>query len=167
MGAVFVAELAHSIALSGLREPLHLFLSSRQPPDVPSPYGALSHLDDSAFVAEIDRRYGAIPREIIEAPDVLELLLPALRADIRALEALEGAARRRLTTPITAFGGDSDPLVPPELLSGWKPWTAEAFRLRLFKGGHFYLDAARSALIDEIAATLTSGTGSASGAAEA
>lgn len=154
MGAVFAAELAAELAAAGLRTPLHLFLSSRQPPDRPSPVGPLSHLGDAAFVAEIDRRYGAIPREILQAPDVLELLLPALRADIRALEAIEGAGPRKLSTPISAFGGIADPLVPSDLLSGWESWTRGPFRLRLFDGGHFYIDTARAALIGEIAATL-------------
>lgn len=154
MGAVFAAELAAELVAAGVRAPLHLFLSSRQPPDRPSPVGPLSHLDDTAFVAEIDRRYGAIPHEIMQAPDVLALLLPALRADIRALEALEGTGPRRLPAPISAFGGVIDPLVPPDLLSGWQAWTSGAFRLRLFEGGHFYVDTARTALIDEIAATL-------------
>jgi medium-chain acyl-[acyl-carrier-protein] hydrolase len=154
MGAVFAAELAAELVDAGVRAPLHLFLSSRQPPDRPSPVGPLSHLDDPAFVAEIDRRYGAIPREIMQAPEVLELLLPALRADIRALEALEGTGPRRLSAPISAFGGVADPLVPPDLLSDWESWTSGPFRLRLFAGGHFYLDTARTALISEIAATL-------------
>ena len=43
----------------------------------------------------------------------------------------------------------------------------EPFRLRLFAGGHFYLDAARSALIEEIAAALASEPDAWRGAPEA
>ena len=154
MGAVFSAELAAVMVQRGLRAPEHLFLSSRQPPNVPSPVGPLSHLSDDAFVTEINQRYGAIPREIIEAPEVLELLLPTLRADIRALEKIENRAPRTLPAPISALGGTRDRLVPEDLLEGWKSWTDQGFEMRLFDGGHFYLDDQRPALILHISETL-------------
>ncbi|WP_081814935.1 thioesterase II family protein [Hyphomonas pacifica] len=154
MGAVFAAELASAMVQSGLPAPIHLFLSARQPPNLPSPVGPLSHLEDDAFVQEVNQRYGAIPREIIEAPEVLELLLPALRADIRALERIQNRQVRTLPSSITALGGTNDRLVPQPLLQGWESWTDQVFELRMFDGGHFYLDDQRAALILHISETL-------------
>ena len=154
MGAIFAAELASAMLQKGLPAPEHLFLSARQPPNLPSPVGPLSHLDDDAFVQEVNQRYGAIPREIIEAPEVLELLLPALRADIRALERIQNRHIRTLPSSITALGGTDDRLVPQTLLEGWESWTDQAFEMRMFNGGHFYLDDQREALILHITETL-------------
>tara|TARA_R110000787_G_scaffold11002_19_gene36660 strand:- start:56258 stop:57073 length:816 start_codon:yes stop_codon:yes gene_type:complete len=147
MGAVFASELASEIVRQEMHAPMHLFLSARQPPNLPSPVGPLSHLDDMTFVEEVNKRYGGIPREIIEAPEVLELLLPTLKADIRTLERIERATPRRLPIAISALGGKDDRLVPEHLLAGWGSWTEQDFRLQMFDGGHFYLEDQRSALI--------------------
>ena len=140
MGAIFASELAAAILERDLKAPMHLFLSSRQPPNMPSPVGSLSHLDDAAFVEEVNRRYGGIPREIIEAPEVLEMLLPTLRADIRTLERIDKSDPREFPIAISALGGTTDALVPENLLAGWASWTKIDFQLRLFEGGHFYLE---------------------------
>ncbi len=155
MGAIVAAFTADALVANGLPGPAHLFLSSRQPPDVPSPVPPLAHLEDAAFVAEINRRYCAIPAEILREPDVLAMLLPALRADVRALEAVEGHPRRQLDMPITVFGGDSDTLVPRLLLKQWEGWTRGAFRMRMFSGGHFYLQDKGPDLLQEIANVFT------------
>ena len=102
-------------------------------------------------MAEIDRRYGGIPREILANPDVLALLLPGLRADMIALETFHPGPRPPLPIPISAFGGDSDPMTPIAHLEAWKSETQGAFAMRLFPGGHFYLDPQRKAVLDEIA----------------
>lgn len=155
MGAVVAALTADALLAAGAPPPVHLFVSSRQPPDVPSPVGPLSHLADDEFVAEINRRYSAIPQQILCEPDILAMLLPALRADVRALEAVEGHKRRQLAMPITAYGGEGDALVPRLLLERWEGWTQEAFRLRMFPGGHFYLQEKERDLLSDMEAALS------------
>lgn len=154
-GATVAAFTALAVAEAGARAPSCLFLSSRHPPDVPSPVPPLSHLDDAAFVEEVHARYDAIPAEIMAESDLLAMLLPALRADIRALEALNGSAPRPLPAPVITFGGDADRLVPARLLDGWQGWAPLGYRRKLLAGGHFYLDAQRRVLMDEIRATLS------------
>jgi len=147
MGAVFAAYTAKEIVSSGWAPPKRLFLSSRQPPHQPSPVSPLDHLSDHEFVKEINRRYGAIPREILQEPSLLELLLPTLRADIRVLERVEGEMPHPLPIPITAVGGDRDPLVSSEMLASWQDWTNRPLDLKLFHGGHFYLNDVASDLL--------------------
>ncbi|MEO1456258.1 MAG: alpha/beta fold hydrolase [Pseudomonadota bacterium] len=154
MGAVVAAYAAAALAEAGAPAPLRLFLSARQPPDRPSPVPPVSHLSDDAFVEELQTRYGGIPEEILREPDMMALLLPTLRADIRALEATEGESPVPLPAPITAFGGVADRLVPADLLEGWAGWTAHGFDMRLFPGGHFYLEPSERALLAHIAASL-------------
>lgn len=154
MGAALAAFTAKAIAEAGLRSPDHLFLSSRQPPDCPSPVPPLSHLEDDAFVAEINNRYGAIPIEILREPDVMAMLLPALRADVKALEVLEGHQRIVFDVPITAYGGTEDTLVPQDLLEGWRNWTEADFRLKMFPGGHYYHETRYRELLKDIIDTV-------------
>jgi surfactin synthase thioesterase subunit len=111
-------------------------------------------LADAAFVAELNRRYGGIPAEILEQPELMALFIPILRADLTALETYLPARRAPLSCPITAFGGADDRLTPLEHLEAWRGETSGAFRVRMFAGDHFFLNPERSRLLADITATL-------------
>jgi len=155
MGAILAEEVTRRLMELSLPIPRHLIVSGRRPPSLPDPNPPIGGLSDAAFVDEIGRRYDGIPREILANPDVLELLLPSLRADIVALEKFQPGPQPPLPIPVSAFGGDSDPMTPPADLKAWEKETQAAFELRIFPGGHFYLDAQRKAVISEIARILT------------
>jgi surfactin synthase thioesterase subunit len=122
---------------------------------MPDPNPPLRHLSDAAFLREIQHRYAAIPAEVLAEPEVLALLLPALRADIAALETHVPASRNPLHCPIVAMGGSDDPLTPRSDLENWRQQTRHDVRVRLFPGGHFYLEACRHAVLAEIASALS------------
>lgn len=154
MGAVVATEVARALEARGGPLPSHLFVSSRRPPHLPGGEPPLHALPDDEFVVELQRRYGGIPAEVRAEADLMALLLPSLRSDIAALERHRASRRPPLPCPITAFGGADDALTPRAHLEAWSDETRAAFRLRLFPGGHFYLDARRSELLADLAATL-------------
>jgi medium-chain acyl-[acyl-carrier-protein] hydrolase len=156
MGAVLAHEVARALAARGGPAPRHLVVSGRRAPGIPDPLPPLRSLSDTAFLTEIDRRYGGIPPELWQHQDVLDLLLPGLRADIAALESFRPPARPPLACPITVFGGAEDALTPPADLDAWRRETSGAFRLRIFAGGHFYLEPRQAELLADLAATLAS-----------
>jgi len=150
MGAVLAAEVTRALMASAAPLPAHVVISSRRPVHVPSDEPTLHDLDDDAFVRETNRRYGGIPQEVIADRDVLGLLLPGLRADMRALETYRPAQGPQLRSPVTVYGGQDDPIVPPAHLAAWEEETAGAFRLRLFPGTHFYLTAAMADVLADL-----------------
>lgn len=155
MGAVLSSEVARALHATGAPTPRHLFVSGRRPPHWPNPDPLLHVLSDKDFVTEINRRYGGIPPEVAEHEELLALLLPALRADIHALEThLPPASRAPLACPVTVFGGSDDPLTPRAHLDGWRSETQGAFRVRVFPGDHFYLQAQKDPLLADVSATL-------------
>lgn len=154
MGAVLASEIARTLAGREAIAPRHLFVSSRRPSHMPGSDPNLHTLPDNEFIREIDRRYGGIPSELAQSPDLLELLLPVLRADIAALETFRPDKRDPLPCPISAFGGATDSLVPRNHLEAWRDQTNGPFRIRMFPGGHFYMNSNRAALLADIAATL-------------
>lgn len=154
MGAVLALEVARALQARGGPLPGHLLVSSRRPPHLPDPDPPLHVLSDPEFVAEVRRRYGGMPAEVVRDRDLLTLLLPALRADVRALETHRPPARPPLPLPISVFGGSEDRHAPREQLEAWRGETSGAFRVRVFPGGHFYLDARRAELLADLAATL-------------
>lgn len=154
MGAVLATETALALQTRGGPGPAHLFVSARRPPHLPPIERPFHALPDDAFLAEVQARYGGMPPEILAEKDLLALLLPALRADIRALELHRPASSAQLACPLTVFGGTEDRLVPREHLDAWRGLTTGPFRLRLFPGGHFYLEPHRAELLADLAATM-------------
>jgi surfactin synthase thioesterase subunit len=156
MGAVIGSEFVRALHDAGGSMPGHLVVSGRRPAHVPDFQPLLHPLEDKAFVAEIDRRYGGIPAEVMADAEVMALLLPALRADITALETFQPARRAPLPCPITAFGGQMDHLTPHAHLEAWRDETLASCRVRVFPGDHFYLEAQRALVLDDLSATLAS-----------
>jgi medium-chain acyl-[acyl-carrier-protein] hydrolase len=154
MGAVLAFEVARAMASRSLPMPSHLIVSGRRPPYIADIAPPMHSLPDPEFVAEINRRYGGIPREILENQDVLALLLPGLRADITALETHRPPPSTPLPCAILAFGGADDPLTPRAHLEAWRHVTTGAFQICTFPGGHFYLEAQRVELLAELSAKL-------------
>ena len=137
MGAWLALLVARHLEQRGL-EPMALLVSGRQAPSLGCTQPPLSHLDDEAFVAEVQLRYGGIPSEILADRDILMLLLPSLRADIRALEHYLHESGPRVHCPIVALGGEDDPLVPVDHLAPWATETVGPFQVETFPGDHFY-----------------------------
>jgi medium-chain acyl-[acyl-carrier-protein] hydrolase len=154
MGAVLASEVTRTLVKRGSLAPHHLFVSGHRPPHMPRAEPDLHALPDSKFINEIDRRYGGVPGELLDSPDMLALLLPALRADMAALETFQPSRHAPLPCPISAFGGAQDPVVPRSHLEGWRDETDGLFRVRVFSGGHFYMNSQLDALLGEITATL-------------
>jgi medium-chain acyl-[acyl-carrier-protein] hydrolase len=137
MGSWLGLEVVRLLERRGL-SPVVLFASGRQAPSVGATRPPLSHLDDERFVEQVQKQYGGIPAPILDDREILELLLPALRADITSLETYRHEPAPKITCPLIAVGGDRDPIVPIEHLEPWQAVTGGEFLVRTFPGGHFY-----------------------------
>jgi surfactin synthase thioesterase subunit len=152
MGALLSFELANSLRDRGLPQPLHLFLSGRIAAHLPLRGRPIHQLPLEEFLAELERRYDGMPQEILADPDMMELFLPILRADLTLLESYTYRERPPFTFPISVFAGAQDHSVSPESLAAWSQHTTGAFQLQHLPGGHFYLAAeSRAALLTILA----------------
>jgi medium-chain acyl-[acyl-carrier-protein] hydrolase len=161
MGALVAFELTRSLqALHQVAQPTHLLVSGRKAPHLPEDDAPMHALPDDAFIAEIGRRYGGIPDEVLRERDLLDLLLPGLRADMTAIETHVHVAGPALRCPVTAYGGDADPRATASQLAAWRDHTQARARVRTFPGGHFYLNDApvRAGLIRALLSDLQDGT---------
>ncbi|HET6378025.1 MAG TPA: alpha/beta fold hydrolase [Methylocella sp.] len=140
MGAVLAFEAARALVLRGGPVPALVIVSARRAPHIPDPGPPLHNLPDAEFAAEINRRYGGIPAEILDDKEALEFFLPVLRADISALDAYRPAEGIALCCPLAVFGGEDDARIPLPHLEAWRGVTSGPFEICLFPGGHFYFD---------------------------
>jgi medium-chain acyl-[acyl-carrier-protein] hydrolase len=153
LGAIVATECARILQSKG-SEPIHLFVSSR--PALRTDQSPEIHLlPDGEFIAAMNRRYQGIPAEILKYPDLLELLLPALRADVEALETFRRKPEApKITCPTTVFGGSLDRAVSAADLASLRDEVACPYAIRMFPGDHFYIEPQRENLLAEIHAAL-------------
>ncbi|MGW2103029.1 thioesterase II family protein [Streptomyces olivaceoviridis] len=151
MGALVAFELARLLESAG-RPPAAVFLSGRRGPSV--------HRDetvhkggDARLIEEVGKLDGT-DAALFEDKELLEMILPALRADYRAVETYRRAPGPRLNCPFVVLTGDTDPRVTPEEARTWDQETDGPFELHVYPGGHFYLVAQQQAVVARIEAAL-------------
>ncbi|MFI6696494.1 thioesterase II family protein [Streptomyces sp. NPDC050433] len=139
MGALLAYELAHELVRLG-RPPVHLVVSGYAAPQLSprSRGGQVYTLSDDRLVQHIKALQGTAG-EVLDHPELLELLLPVIRADYQVCETHEFTERPPLPVPVTALGGTEDPAGDDEALRGWRELTDAEFRVATFLGGHFFL----------------------------
>ena len=86
MGAMLAFEWIRELRRSGQAMPARLFLSGRRAPDLNHEAAELHMLPDPQFIKELTRRYGGIPDEIRQVPELVDYYLPVLRADLTLVE---------------------------------------------------------------------------------
>jgi medium-chain acyl-[acyl-carrier-protein] hydrolase len=159
-GACIAYQAARKLRAADGRRAGHLFVSARAAPDV-ARKGPSPHSLSDAELRAAPRRFGGTPDAVTARDELIAALLPIMRADLALAETCAGAGER-VACPITAFGGVED-AIDIHSLKAWGSFTAAAFRVRLFAGGHFYLTAAGATVADEIARDLAESFGLAGG----
>jgi medium-chain acyl-[acyl-carrier-protein] hydrolase len=139
MGATISFELARLLRRRGASEPLHLFVSGRTAPQSPEVDAVTYNLPDDKFV-EVLRRLNGTPKEALDNLELMQVILPLLRADFEAIQTYTYEVEPPLRCHITAFGGLQDPDVSPADLEAWREQTTAQFSLNLFPGDHFFLN---------------------------
>jgi medium-chain acyl-[acyl-carrier-protein] hydrolase len=146
MGASIAFELARELRRRGA-SPAWLFVGGSRAPQRPAPAGCLSALPEQVFVDAVQRKYGGIPAAILQTPELLQLLLPVLRADLTMIETYRYRDEPPLECPITVFGGLDDDTVTPDELRAWQEQTVGPFEYTTLPGGHFFVKESRAALV--------------------
>jgi medium-chain acyl-[acyl-carrier-protein] hydrolase len=152
MGALIAFELARHLRREYSTQPVHLFVSARC-----SPQTINKRFDSKLFDSELPellRRNNGTPEEILENPELIELVTPVLRADMALCNSYVYTPEPPFSFPITAFGGLDDRGVTRRHIEGWREHTAGSFVLRMLPGDHFFLNKSRLALLEAISREL-------------
>ena len=149
MGALIGFELARQLRQQNGLIPSHLFLAACRGVHIPTTH-PIHQLSDSQFVAEINQRYQGIPLSVLQNPELLQIVVPVLKADFAILDTYIFQPDVPLPCPFTAFGGFEDPIVSQENLLAWRDHTSNTFSLEMVPGDHFFLNQSRSQLLNTI-----------------
>ncbi|MFF2625140.1 thioesterase II family protein [Kitasatospora griseola] len=156
MGALLAFELCRELRRRGAAEPEHLFVSGASAPDAPRTRPVLHAATDEEVKQEL-RFLGGTPPELLDNRELMELMLPTLRADFSVLETYHYRPEPPLTVPMTVFGGTADPSVRPQALHGWRTQTSARARLEMLPGDHFFLHASVVEILGAVAGALDAG----------
>jgi medium-chain acyl-[acyl-carrier-protein] hydrolase len=153
MGALIGFELARQLRRQHGLSPVHLFVSGRKAPQLPFPDPPIHALPEPQFIAEL-QRFNGTPKKVLEHPELMQLLIPTLRADFAVCENYTYTSGAPIDCSISAFGGLQDHEVSREQLEAWRDQSRASFSLYMFPGDHFFLDTAEPLLLKTIAREL-------------
>jgi medium-chain acyl-[acyl-carrier-protein] hydrolase len=149
MGGLVSFEVARYLRRYDRLNPVHLFVSGARAPHISAPHPPIHALPQPDFLHEL-KQFNGTPIAVLENTELMELLLPTLRADFELLETYTYTSDAPLSCPISAFGGTEDLKVCWEHVAAWKLHTTSQFSLHSLPGDHFFLHSARSGLLNNI-----------------
>lgn len=153
MGALACFEIARELRRRGALPPRHLFVSGAPAPHLARLIPPIYDLPEPEFFDAL-RRYGGVPDEVVNHPELMAMLVPRLRADLAVSGTYVYEEGAPLDCPITAFGGDADDVVERASVEAWREHTVGASRCEILRGGHFFLAAHAREVVTQVARSL-------------
>ena len=162
MGALVSYEFARRLQREQQQGPFELFVSGCSAPHVRFFDEITYNLPEPEFIAELRRLQGT-PEEVLDNAELMQLMMPIIRADFKVSQTYEYVPGPLLECPIRAFGGLKDEMVPKEKVEAWSEHTHGSFRAQMLPGDHFFLNTQQSLLTrivaQELIAHLNKGSG--------
>jgi medium-chain acyl-[acyl-carrier-protein] hydrolase len=102
------------------------------------------------------RELNGTPREILDHRELMEVLLPTIRADMALVDDyVYRPGDGLLDIPLAVFAGREDRFDRPEETSGWAEETSRAFSEHWFDGDHFFINVSREAVLARLGSLLS------------
>jgi surfactin synthase thioesterase subunit len=152
MGAVLAFEVSHRLEHFDGISPVVVFASGRR---APSRFrdDRVHQRDNAGLLAEIVNLGGTDSRVLAEA-ELLDMLLPPLRNDYRAIETYRQDPGVRISAPIVVMTATDDPRTSVDDARAWLDHTSGSGSVHLFEGGHFYLESRATQVVELVTRTL-------------
>ena len=144
-------ELIRQALKKGFQAPLHFFASGSSGPDKECFPEKVHELPDDEFITVLKNVDGT-PSEVLQNRELIELFMPALRADFKIAE--EYSYRDSFTMPsdITVLSGIEDKITHDELRM-WQRFGRN-MEIKMCGGGHFFIDTHQEQVLDIVNAKL-------------
>lgn len=146
MGGLIAYGLTQKMQERNLTLPKRIIISSIKAPNYMNKFtesltndndDKLYKKSDEEFLARISE-LGGIPQVLLETRELLDLILPTFKSDIKLCETYDPDSAKVLDVPFDVFGGNKDVIATKEELNGWKSYTSQSCSITVFPGNHFY-----------------------------
>ncbi|MFF4523140.1 thioesterase II family protein [Streptomyces bluensis] len=84
------------------------------------------------------QEFGLMPEHVLSDPDLQEMAVELMRADIRVRDSFRYRDGSAVSTSVQVLTGDSDEVIDPESKELWRKVAKGEFRHTELPGGHFY-----------------------------
>jgi medium-chain acyl-[acyl-carrier-protein] hydrolase len=146
MGGWIAYELAWRFEQIGQAPDFIIALTSPSP-DQPR---HLPTLENESRIEEDLLSFNPHFKELMQYPELLELLLPTIIADFRMCAGYKPVTGREISTDILAVAGNQDSVTRPETMQPWAQFTSGQFTLQQTDGAHHMHEAPSQELQDII-----------------
>ena len=137
MGARVALALAQTLREAGLAEPAVLAVGASPGPVLRTPVPGWNRGDEELVAGLVAG--GGMPAAVLADAELLQLLLPTIRADLTVVATWPYQDDRKVGCPIAAFAGRADAYAPPERMAAWAAETTSRFTLTELDGDHFFI----------------------------
>ena len=137
MGALLAFEVARTLQQQNLL-PQRLIVSGHNAPHVPYADTHVHQAPRADFIDALQKLNG-LPEMVLENEELLNLVLPIIRADFQIVETYQYQEGAPLSCPITVLDGKEDAKTNEEDLQAWQQQTKLPLETFTFPGDHFFL----------------------------
>lgn len=152
LGCRVAFELTCQLKDLGKPLPEYFIASGSRAPHLPNEHCVTYDLPKQSFLRELERLNGT-PKEVLSNNELMELLIPILRADFKMAETYQ-AQELKMTYPIIVLHGEDDTGIKPHELIAWKELSSKECSLVQLPGDHFFINKFRGEVIAQVSAVL-------------
>jgi surfactin synthase thioesterase subunit len=141
MGGWMAFDVAARIHERGGPGPVALVVSSANAPSEGLTLGDRqhpAHEDSDAELIAWMRIFGLLPDYVLEIPDLIEMAVDLMRADIKVRDSFYYRDGAMATVPLQVMTGETDKVIDPAVTEQWRALASRSFRHDKLPGGHFY-----------------------------
>jgi surfactin synthase thioesterase subunit len=153
LGSRVAFEVTLQCQLKGIPLPARLVASGSRAPYLTKSEPAIYDLPDAQFIEQL-RVLDGTPEEVLNNSELIQWLLPLLRADFRIADT-HRAPRNPLNCPLTVLAGTEDETVSAQEVEGWRELTSRECDIHWVTGGHFFVERNREWVLERVNAILT------------
>ena len=146
MGGAIAYALTKKIENVSKFKPEFIIISATKPIELLN-QGKKHTLSDDALI-DVLRAHKASPKEVLDSKELMEMLLPMIRADYTLIETYTPSILPRLETSLTLFNSEED--MSKETILQWQDYFQNEASYVAFEGGHFFIHTQVDKMVEEI-----------------
>ncbi|WP_444997358.1 thioesterase II family protein [Aliikangiella sp. IMCC44359] len=148
-GALISFEVAREMRRQSLRLPEHMILSAKRAPQLIKNQKISYNLPEEEFIEKVRNMKGT-PEEVLNNKEIMQILLPLLRADFQISETYKFKDEEPLNIPFTLLGGVHDENIPEADVGAWEDNSAKDSIFIKINGGHFFIHSHETQVIAHV-----------------
>ncbi len=154
LGALVAFEVARYLRTHDLPMPESLIVSGCEAPHIRSAPKKYEEYSDNDLIQSLGELNGT-PPEVLNNAELMQMLLPVIRADFALFSHYQFHRGAVLDIPITVLNGTEDDHIEKENVNDWVSLTRGLCNVQWLEGDHFFIDQSQPALLECLVSRLT------------